>query len=142
MPLGVIRIVLNKVEDEDVGDAEYWNRIVNGAITGGILKSIAVTTTGTSSLVATVPAGKDWYLQGWKVATQAITTKISFEYPTGTVLEIMRTEVNDSGTYEGIMKGFKITAGQTVTLKSGSALIKEFNMFILEVPVGTSPEIL
>lgn len=123
-----------------MGDLEYLSRIANGAITSGVLKNFTISGSGTT-LIATVPGGKDWYLMGWSVTMDNVSSDPVFEYPTGTPIDGTRSETSVNIVYNGIAKGNKITATQTVSFVAAGGVSHVVNLFVLEVDIGVSPEI-
>jgi len=135
--LGVLR---GAEEETDMGDLEYLSRIANGELTSGVLKNF-ISNSETTAVIATVPGGKDWYLMGWSILQDGGVSSVStLEFPTGTSIDTNKSGGEDL-VYNGIAKGNKITAAQTVTINSTVTVGKQVNLFVLEVDTGVSPKL-
>jgi len=132
-------LILFKVEDEDdMNEIEYLARVAKGDLPTGELVTI-INSASASSVVGTVPTGKDWYLINWS-STLLVggNVRLELEYPTGTSVDGSTSSVDNGSQYNGIVRGLKLTAGQTVTVFKNGNVGNNTNVFILQVDTGAS----
>ena len=127
-------------EEDDMGDLEYLARIANGELSTGVLKTFIGVAAG-SQTIATVPTGKDWYLMAWSVIQDNLASVSELEFPTGTAIDSNKTGTTTEAVYNGIAKGNKIVADDTVTITTSTTVAKQINLFVLEVDTGVSPKL-
>jgi len=141
--LPLIMFQVEEEDEDDMGDLEYLSRIANGELSSGVLKNFQnINANPNTTIIATVPGGKDWYLMGWSVSMDNANTQISLQFPAGNVVDSTRTGTTNEDNYIGIAKGNKATAGQDISRELESTVnSNRLNLFILEVDTGVSPKL-